>query len=535
MGAIGTESVPHPARTVTPERRAAPAAARPRLAPFSVLVLVALIGVAARLLWLSRHWPLVHDAPIMHYLAWRILEGAAPYRDLFDMNFPGVYLLHLAVLGTLGPGDLAWRLVDLGWLTLGAVAIAAFAAPWGVVASAGGGLFFVVYHLANGAWQAGQRDFLLCPFLLGGALAVARWAERALEAPRERTRDGALGGLGLGGLGLGGALAIKPQSILLLLALAAVVAMVARRARRPLPPPLAVFLLSSAVVPVAVVTWIAALGGLGAWRVIVMDYLIPLYSQLGRPSSWAFHRWHVWLAIAAAVGLSLADAVLRRQFTVRHLVAVVGLLYGLVHFFGQGKGWEYHLYPLAAFTCVVLGWALASVRLRRPLSVAVGASLLAIVVLLDLKGLEGADAGWIRDKQRRVDTIVQTLTGRLGPGETVQVLDTTEGGIHALLRLHAAEPTRFVYDFHFFHDPTHPTIRALRAEAVQALAAHPPRFVIVFARGWPAGGYERVEQFPELARLLATYTIDVRGEDYMILASPARAQAAATGAPAGAR
>ncbi|MGH7277466.1 MAG: hypothetical protein ACREJG_02160, partial [Candidatus Rokuibacteriota bacterium] len=61
-------------------------------------------AVVAMLAWGSRAWPLVHDAPIMHYIAWRIGEGAMPYRDLFDMNFPGTYLLHLAVLRTLGPG-----------------------------------------------------------------------------------------------------------------------------------------------------------------------------------------------------------------------------------------------------------------------------------------------------------------------------------------------------------------------------------------------------------------------------------------------
>ncbi|MEK7387507.1 MAG: hypothetical protein AABZ83_13790, partial [candidate division NC10 bacterium] len=58
------------------------------LGPFAAL--------AAALAWRSRGWPLVHDAPILHYIAWRIGEGAAPYRDLFDMNFPGVYLVHLA-------------------------------------------------------------------------------------------------------------------------------------------------------------------------------------------------------------------------------------------------------------------------------------------------------------------------------------------------------------------------------------------------------------------------------------------------------
>ena len=43
-------------------------------------------------------------------------QGGVPYRDVFDMNLPGVYLIHAAVIGLLGRGDLAWRLFDLGWL-----------------------------------------------------------------------------------------------------------------------------------------------------------------------------------------------------------------------------------------------------------------------------------------------------------------------------------------------------------------------------------------------------------------------------------
>src|SRR5262249_37868387 len=312
--------------------------------------------------------------------------------------------------------------------------IVALAAPWGMVASLGGGLFFAVYHLANGAWQTGQRDFLLCPFLLAGAVGVARWGELAREAPASRPSSTPLL---LGGLAVGAGLTVKPQSVLLLLALASVVAVVARRTQRPLAPALTFFLVPAATAPLAVVGWVAVRGGLPAWWAIVMDYLIPLYSRLGRPPSWAFHRWHVWLVIAAAVVLSLGERLVQRRFTLRHLVVVVGMLYGLVHFFGQGKGWEYHLYPLAAFAAVVVGSALSPLRLGRPVSLAVAASLVAIVVMLDLKGVEAADAPWIHDKQRRVDAIVQALAGRLGPRETVQVLDTTEGGIHVLLRLRA--------------------------------------------------------------------------------------------------
>ena len=118
--------------------------------------------MVAWLAWRSRGWPLVHDTPLMHYVARRLAEGAVPYRDVFDMNFPGVYLVHRLVLAIGGAGDGAWRLFDLAWLAATALAIAALAAPWGRGPAAGAALFFALYHLAGGAWQAGQRDFLLC-------------------------------------------------------------------------------------------------------------------------------------------------------------------------------------------------------------------------------------------------------------------------------------------------------------------------------------------------------------------------------------
>jgi len=58
------------------------------------------------------------------------------------------------------------------------------------------------------------------------------------------------------------------------------------------------------------------------------------------------------------------------------------------------------------------------------------------------------------------------------------------------------QPTRFIYDFHFFHDVNDPRIRALRAELVAGLAAHPPAAVVVLERAGPSSGYERLATFP---------------------------------------
>src|SRR5206468_1675252 len=178
-----------------------------------------------------------------------------------------------------------------------ACAIAALAAPWGALAAGSGALVFATYHLAGGAWQAGQRDFLLCLFLLLGALGVARWLER-----------GRLASLVWSGAALGAGITVKPHVALFAGALAAVVAVAAARA--------------------------------GVTR--------------------------------------------RRGVSARHVVAALGLAYGLAHYVVQGKGWEYHLYPLAAFAAVLVAAELPSALAarRRLVAGALAASLVAALVLL---------------------------------------------------------------------------------------------------------------------------------------------------------
>ena len=480
--------------------------------------------LAGALAWRSRGWPLIHDAPLMHYIAWRIGEGAVPYRDVFDMNFPGVYLLHMLALELFGAGDAGWRAFDLAWLAGTSAAAAALAAPWGRLAAAGAGLFFAAYHLAGGAWQAGQRDFLLCPFLLLAALGVARWVEH----PASRAS------LAWGGLALGAGITVKPHAGLFAAALLVLVAAVAHRSgrasdggagasRRPAAgtsaASVAIFAITILVPLLAVGAWLGVVGAGPAWYEIVAGYLAPLYSRLGRPERWTFDRWHVWIPIAAGVACSIGSAIAGRRFAARHAVVGIGLGYGAAHFVGQGKGWEYHLYPLAAFAAVALFAELPRLlEAGRLAALPLLACIVAAGALLGSKGVAAADPAWIAAKERRVSAIVAGLEGRIAREDFVQVLDTTEAGIHALLRLRAVQPTRFIYDFHFYHDVETRTVRRLREEFLAGFDAHPPKFVVLFERGWPAGGYERVETFAGLRLRLSAYRVDRRGDGYIVYA-----------------
>ena len=487
------------------------------------LILAGSAGLSAWLAWRSLGWPLIHDAPIMHYVAWLITQGAVPYRDAFDMNMPGVYLIHRAVLSVGGPGDLAWRLFDLAWLLGTCGLLFRYGCRLGDRSAAGvGALLFALYHLSGGAWRVGQRDFLLCLFVLGGALGTARSLEES----------GALRPLVWAGLALGAGMTVKPLAGVYWLACAAAAAWGAWREKRSVLANAGVVLGAGLVVPALVFGWLAWDGGLGAFVAVMNGYVVPLYSHFARVEAWRAFSWYVYgpllWSLLALVGLLAIAQSAPEGAGARKALALLGIGYGWLHFSIQAKGWEYHLYPLALFMCVLAPFALArssarptwSIALRRGLALAV---LAAIVVTLGAKGAEALDAAWIAAKSRRVNAVAHDLASLVPAGGTAQVMDVTEGGLHALLRLGLRQPTRFLYDFHFFHDQADPRIAALQKEFVAGLEARPPAAIVVMRDTRNQPGYDRLQAIPGLTALLdRAYTLAVDGDGYRIYAKRAR-------------
>jgi hypothetical protein len=227
------------------------------------------------------------------------------------------------------------------------------------------------------------------------------------------------------------------------------------------------------------------------------------------------------LGLLALLGPSPDGAIQRR------VLALLGVGYGWLHFAGQGKGWEYHLYPLALFLCALVPFAMVPspspsglAILRRGVAIGV---FVAAVLILCAKGVDALDASWIAAKSERVASLSRDLGPLLRPGDTVQVLDVTEGALHALLRLGVRQPTRFLYDFHFFHDQADPRIKALQAELVSGLEAKHPAAIVVMRDTWNRPGYGRLVEVPGLTPLLeCDYTLAVEGNGYRIYAKRVR-------------
>ena len=294
----------------------------------------------------------------MHYVAWRIAAGGGALSRRVRHELPRRVPAAPAVVRTLGTRRSAWRLFDL------ALARERRAGGRGLCRAVGtpgrrrrGALLLVLYHLSGGAWQAGQRDFLLCPLLLLGALGVARWMERGRRA----------GVLAWGGLALGASMTIKPHTRRAAAGLG-VMSRSPRGGRRGVARAARLLRLGRrrGRRPASSFGWRGrrAAGLAPPWS---SSYLVPLYSHVGLVRA-APRRLSRLASGIPAPAASCSRPSRARPPAVRAPATrwrPLGVLSGALHFVAQGKGWEYHLYPLAAFA-LVLRPSRSAAELARP-------------------------------------------------------------------------------------------------------------------------------------------------------------------------
>lgn len=482
------------------------------------LILGALtLGVLA-LAAVSLRWRPELDSPLLLYMAWLWRHGYVPYRDFFDMNCPGAYAL-TALVASCGDSDLALRIADLLWLGGLAAATAALLRPLGRPAMWAAVVLWGLSYLRLGPEMSLQREYLLLLPLALGLLAARQW-----QWPSHWRGF-------LGGLGLGLVITVKPP---LLLAAPALVMLAASgaRPRRPIIPwgaLLAGLLVFPAVAGICLVNS-------GAWPYfldLVRGYW-PLYTHLSgahqvmEGAERGRYLLTAWLTFAALFttwlplplfgssvlgGLDRADP---RRALQRGLWALAagGALYPLA----GGQFWKYHWLPLTYALSLLAATAFMRAPSDRPQPAwrpwALAACLLVWAVMW-------ARPQWgpARPLDGRPDAIAAWLHAHARPGDRVQPLDWTNGGVVQAMGMARVFPaTRFLYSFHFYHHVSTPYIQRLRREFIGALRQAPPRFIVqtTVDPPWPQGA-DTTRKFPELETLLreAYRTADV-GNGYTI-------------------
>lgn len=476
--------------------------ATPRVA----LWLMAVLCAAAWLIFMRT--PFVVDLPLMHYVAWRVGEGDAPYVDIWDMNGPAAYMIHqlmsaiplpnatvVTFLMTLLTGGCVWAVWRMA--ARGGRAWLGFAA----------GVAVLAWLLARGNEYLMQRDTIIA-----ACTAIAL----ALVIPGARVWRWGVAGL-LIGLAVGVKPTAAPFAVIALMGAAWIDMGEGRRFSRTL------WLVAGGAIGGAVwLAWLVATGGLAGFWYMMTSYNAD-YMKIARVSWGALAREpSVWIALAAAMGCVVALSARVRAKASREELAMLGMaaafaLWAALAYVMQGKGWVYQTAPATILAIAAGAAAISTIHdFRTPVRAwAVAAGVIASCVAASAGVREQLSPEFAERQAQRVDIANQMVASLdlLPAGMKVQPLDTTDGALAAMTRTKRAPASPVMYDFWLFEGSPEAIAKSREAVLAAVNSEHPPA-VLLTNQGWPIEdtGFARMRGFKEFQAILdQRYTLVAEG------------------------
>jgi len=490
-----------------------------------VFAAVALVLLAAE----SLRWRYVHDSPLMIYAGFMVAGGAVPYRNFFDMNMPGTYFV-MWLMGTVfGWDDSGFRVFDL--LCLAGISVATFVwiRRFGRMSAFAAAIVFPLWYLCQGPEISLQREYIaLVPFTVMLAVATGDADFR----PGMRTMlTGILAGL---------TFLVKPQFLVLSLPLLPLlfrqqgVASMSVRRR-------VVWFGAGVFLPVSgMFLYLLCTGSLGPFVDIAANYW-PLYTHMDKQhvAISGFRRllylvtesrdglmgFYAPMAVVGLVVLSNTPTERRYTWMMGGLI-VAAAIYPAI----AGQFWAYHWIPFFYVALCAAALAVRPVEKLRTGDIAPSVAMVFLLSALASNASEKLLWSWRGDKMDNrlkggvPDEVSRFLRANIKTGDTVQPLDWTGGAVHGMLMARARLATRFMYDFHFYHNISSPYVGKLRREFLNELSMAKPRFIIqvVKNRPWPTGA-DTTQDFSELQVFLKeNYAIAQQGATYNILERTSR-------------
>ncbi len=461
---------------------------------FVVLGLIAGAGYFVAASW---RWPLLCDAPVMHYVNFLMDHGMQPYRDITDNNFPGTYLVERLGMRVFGAGDLGWRMFDFSILAMMTLAMVEITRrkDWlaGVFAS---GFFLLLYGSQGPNFSVEREQVVTALFLAGYAVLFA--AVRR-QRPAWLLVYGVLTGV---------AASMKPTFAVMAVALLVFGCLVLlKRGVRVRP----YVLWAAAGFALVVAVNVGFLAWHHAFRQFwfVLRVVTPAYVALGQPGYGELLKEalpHAVLGLVLLVGVPLVIA--NRGWDWERWALLLGAGFGLLSYVLQRKGFLHHKYVFQALLLLLLGMELTEglarglARRGWPRLLACGGLLATLLVFLPhyvrkihaIPGRSGLTDALEGDLEKLG---TQRLQGR------VQCFDLVFGCLNALYHLRLVENTGFTGDLLLFFPEAGAGSRYYR-EKFWVEAARDPADVLVVTNEWfqRPNGFGKLDAWPEFKQYL---------------------------------
>lgn len=337
-----------------------------------------IVGFAMLCGSVSLIYPFGRDQGAYAYAGWVMLDGGAPYRDVFIFKPPMTAVVHVLAIAAFGVNTWAIRVLDLGWTAATSLVVAAIALElWNrrdVALAAGLCCPFLYYQIDY--WMIAQTDgWMTLPS------AAAMWAVlRGGRAFGQSTRRATAWWIAAGALA-GIALLFKYTAVTIGIPMLAALGWVAASRGRAAWLGVPAMIFGGALTLSVCALWLVCAG---AWGPFVDSQLSLLPSYVERRSDGSavtpalarlvtLQRTKLdlvplfWAAPAALVPALFCTRGSGRQGWFGLGLVLLWWLAAVTNVVVQGKFFDYHYLPMVAPTALIAGLGLAVV-IRRPLS-----------------------------------------------------------------------------------------------------------------------------------------------------------------------
>ena len=460
------------------------------------LTLSLIYGIAV-----TAQWPLVGDAPLLHYVAFSIDHGRTPYRDIIEVDMPGTYALEWACIHLLGPGSAAWRVFDFGLCAAILAALTAITWEDDWLQGFFAGSLFALLHFRDGPTHTGQRDLMMT------VMAVISVAFLFHAVRRQRVWAAAAFGLFAGA-----AATIKPSGQLFGTVLFFLLWWRLRRRKLPTIHYLSAATAGFAIPVLACVSYLVDHNAFTAF-LHVTKTIGAYHASLGRPPLLTLIVGSFPSVLLAVAIPALPLFVMQKPWKQWQTIAILAcIVIGALSYIIQGKGFPYHRYPIEAFLLLlcaqVLFTALRNTGWQRIVAICgllAGALYLAPASAVIAKQYDAHD-------QEFQQLLTADLTALGGPtlNNQVQCFEMAAECHNTLYNMNLLEATGFMYDCYMFQPAQTPVSLQYRADFWAAIHANPPQVYIETDQQCftTVRDFSKTARWPEFQQLLDTeYTL----------------------------
>lgn len=124
----------------------------------------------------SLSWPIFNDLASMGWFAQIANQyQVLPYRDYWDLNFPGTHVLYQLIGQLFGFSEKGFHRADLLILVISVFGIGSFLRKWSWQSAWMGCVAFALVYLGYGSKVTLEREFFILVFLVWSLVALFRW------------------------------------------------------------------------------------------------------------------------------------------------------------------------------------------------------------------------------------------------------------------------------------------------------------------------------------------------------------------------